>query len=72
VDTSSLEKSGGLVPLSDLEFEERPSNPYGEFLSDHVIGRDKVKVTITLFSKGVHVVVEDSNQMSTAQFFPTR
>lgn len=72
MDTSSLEKSGGLVPLSELEFDERPRNPYGEFLSDHAIIGGAVKVSITFFSKGVHVVVEDSSQLHTAQFFPTR
>jgi hypothetical protein len=60
-DTSSLEKSGGLVPLSELEIDDKPKNPYGDHVAEFAVSHKGITININIFSKGVHVGVHNPN-----------
>ena len=57
VSVSSLEESGELTPLSNLDFEERPESPYGKHLRT---------ITIEVFEKGQMVYFSDDKSF----YFP--
>jgi hypothetical protein len=63
VSTNSLEQSGELADLSEVEFAEDPINPYGRHLQT---------ITVEVFEKGQLLVYQSSAAAPRTVFIPNK